>query len=489
MTYCQPRALYANQPTMTSKPPNFKEVGNIIDSRIAALKELKDAQETVTIEWRGKQLHIPVISLPVELAVYNPDTHRLRAQLSADPSRQLELKSNPWGSLAQSYLHTLLMGEPANPSKVDASFEALKADLQKFGQNEPGIISRAGVLINGNTRRAALKELGVADIRVGVLPVDAGLTDFQSIELSLQLRRDHKRDYSFMNFLLAIDEHINSGRPAAVIQKDFRIKATVFERSRWILQFIREAIERSQVTLSTGATAGLTLLDFETHQGKLEELYRAFTALKPVSPEEAELLREQRLLAIALEKSKTDLRLIEADFNKAYLKLDLKSPPPAAARRIPGTSVTVPGPNPEVKALQDFTTDILRAKAIGFAPSGATPAEVQEASSKISALTQSMDKALDHAGRRGRIVKKRLAAAERLSDACEDLDFAVNCIAEARATSTFNVEDLDEPLLTLKDKLSKLYAMTARGIDLQDETVPDGVAWLRAAATADIKRS
>ncbi|SOE59110.1 Chromosome segregation protein Spo0J, contains ParB-like nuclease domain [Burkholderia sp. YR290] len=473
---------------MTFTPPHFKEVGNIIDSRLAALKELKDVQETVTIEWRGVQLPIPVISLPVELAVYNPDTHRLRAQLSVDPARQKELKANPWGDSAQSYLHTLLMGEPANPSKVDASFEALKADLQKFGQNEPGIISRTGILINGNTRRAALKELGVADIRVGVLPPDAGLTDFQSIELSLQLRKDHKRDYSFMNFLLAIDEHVTLNRPAAAIQKDFRIKSTVFDRSRWILQFILDAIERSQITLGTGETVGLTLLDFETHQGKLEELYRAYTALKPASPEEAEMLREQRLLAIALEKSKTDLRLIESDFNKTFLKLSLKSSP-VVAKKIPGTNITVPGPNPEVSALHDFTTDILRAKAISTADSRATPAEIEKATSKIAELTQSMDKALDHAGRRGRIVKRRLAAAERLSDACEDIDFAVGCIAEARAASSFNVEDLDEALLVLKEKLSKLYAMTARGTDSEDSSVPEGVAWLRAAATADIKRS
>jgi hypothetical protein len=300
---------------------------------------IKGAQETVTIEWRGQPHHIPVISMPLDLLHYNPDTHRIRAQRSVNPVLERDLETDPFGASGQNYLHQLLIGDPTDPSKTDQSFTALKDDLHEHGQTEPGIITRAGVLINGNTRQAALKELGEQYIRVGVLPPDAGYDDLQSIELSLQLRRDHKRDYSFMNSLLAIDERAAAGQLAAKIQSDFRIKATTYEQRRWILEFVRDAIDRSRVDGANSQKLALRLVDFESHQGKLEELYRAYTTLKAKSSDEAEALREQRLLAIVLDKSKTDLRLIESNFVQRYMKSALPTVATTVtpALRIPGT--------------------------------------------------------------------------------------------------------------------------------------------------------
>ena len=60
-------------------------------------------------------------------------------------------------------------------------------------------------------------------------------------------------------------------------------------------------VSREYVT-GDGQTASLRIVDFETHEGTLEELYRAYMAKKRTSPDEAEALREQRLMAIALDK-------------------------------------------------------------------------------------------------------------------------------------------------------------------------------------------
>ena len=81
-----------------------------------------------------------------------------------------------------------------------------------------------------------------------------------------------------MNFLLAIDERAAAGELATKIQRDFHIQATTYERSRWILEFVREAIERSKVGGANGKALAMRLVDFESHQGKLEELYRAYTS-------------------------------------------------------------------------------------------------------------------------------------------------------------------------------------------------------------------
>jgi hypothetical protein len=458
--------------------PNEDDVRKIVGERLAAVEAAKSMQETVTVEWRGTQIHVPVISMPVGLLHYNPGTHRLRAQITTNAKLERDVQDNPYGMSAQNYLHQLLMGDPAEPSKTDPTFLALKEDLRDHGQRDPGIITRTGVLINGNTRRAALKELGNPDMRVGVLPSDAGLEDLQSIELSLQLRKDHKREYSFMNFLLAIDERAVAGHLATRIQSDFRIKPSTYERCRWILETVRDAIKRSEYTNDKGEQISLRLIDFETHQGKLEELYRAFQTLAPKSKEEAEALKEQRLMALALNKSKTDLRLIEPKFADRYMKSSLPAvdiPPP---KMVPGTTISVPGPSKEVLSLRALTTQVLRARSMSTAGGGSLSPTGVQAGQFLKKIDEELDSALDRAGKQGRIQKRRLAAVDRIGDACDDLDLAVAAVAEARATGNFDVEDVEEKLLTLKTALEKLAAIVLRGTDGDG----DGVAWLRTVA-------
>ena len=459
-------------------PPNSDQVSSVVSERLAALEDDVGLGETLSIEWRGSQRIIPVIAMPVDLLSYNPSTHRVRAQRSLDAAKDRAIDDDPYGDLAQAYLHHLLMGDPADPSKTDPSFEALKEDLAEHGQTEPGIITRNGILINGNTRRAALKESGARDIRVAVLPTDAGLDDLASVELSLQLRREHKREYSFMNFLLAIDESVLSGQRPADIQKEFRIKAAKFERSRWILDFVNDAIERSRTDSSS-----LRLIDFEQHQGKLEELYRKYAAAKPRDPQKAEAIREQRLLALVLDKSKTDLRLIEDDFVEKFAKkaLELSGPievESTSGGMIPGTSIPTTGPSPEIQKLRSLATKALRARAVTVS-AGAPANEKAEAQGVLKDLDAVVDTGLDRAGKQTRIQKKRFAAVERLEDVHDILELALVAVVEAKSTNNLNPDDLDDALSDISRDLVKLAQLIGRG----DSGPGEGLAWLRSLAS------
>lgn len=464
-------------------PPNADDVRKVVEDRLAALEGQPGLKETVTIEWRGSQLPIPVIPMPVGLLSYNPTTHRVRAQRTLDAEKDLELTDDPYGTSGQAYLHQLLMGDPADPTKVDPSFEALKDDLASHGQAEPGIATREGVLVNGNTRRAALRQLGQENMRIGVLPPDASRDDLDSIELSLQLRKEHKRDYSFMNFLLAIDERVDAGWQAIKIQQEFRIRATTFERARWILGAVREIIERSKVDGPDGHVAALRLVDFETHQGKLEELYRAYMTKKRTSPDEAEALREQRLLAIVLDKSKTDVRLIESDFAEKYMKPlvptagDGNAAPPTVT--IPGLSVVAPAQSAAVTGLRTLTDQVLKARAIVENQAAATPSATEAAGDTLKKVGEALERGLTQAGRSSRVIKTRLAPVDRLSDAVDDIRETIAAIAEARATGNFDPEDLDDVLLSMKENLTKLAQFAAR----DDSKASEGLNWLRAAVS------
>lgn len=462
-------------------PPNASDVRKVVEDRLAAIEAQPGLKETVTIEWRGAQLTIPVISMPVGLLSYNPTTHRVRAQRTLDADKELVLTDEPYGTAAQAYLHQLLMGDPADPTKIDPSFEALKEDLAKHGQAEPGIVTREGVLINGNTRRAALKQLGQENIRVGVIPLDASRDDLDTIELSLQLRKEHKRDYSFMNFLLAVDERIDAGWQATKIQQEFRIRATTFERARWILAAVREIIERSKIAGTAGHVAALRLVDFETHQGKLEELYRAYMAKKRTSPDEAEALREQRLMAIVLDKSKTDVRLIESDFADKYMESLV--PPDngttAPSVTIPGLSVAAPAPSAAVMGLRALTDQVLQARAVVENQSAVTPGTMQAAGETLQNVGEALERGLTQAGKSSRVIKTRLAPVDRLSDAVDDLRETLSAIAGARATGNFAPDDLDDLLLSMREHLTKLAQLAAR----DEENTSEGLVWLRAVAS------
>lgn len=469
---------------MTATPANADDVERLIEKRLAAQKQTSGDKATLTIEWRGQQLVIPVISMPLSVLKYNPDTHRIRAQRTLDVERDKHLSDEPYGDEGQNYLHYLLMGAPTDPTAADPDFLTLKEDLQQYGQTDPGIITLAGVLINGNTRAAALRDLGEDNIRVGVLPQDAAAEDTEAVERELQLRREHKRDYSFMNNLLAIDERRERGAAPEKILSEFRIRQKTLDMNTWILGAIKEVIERSKVDLSDGEESRLRLIDFERHQGKLEELYRAYTELKKKDPDEAEALREQRLLAIALDRSKTDVRLIGAGFAKEYMpELVPDSAPKSADRTIPGTSIKAPQPVPEVASLKTLTDNILKARVIEAAGTTAPADMLSEASQALAEVRDKLTNGIVKADVKAKQRKRKTAAVERLSDANEDLELTLEAIAQARQSQNFDPDDLDEALLRIRENLRKLARDASRGVD--ETSMGDGLCWLRQVISAD----
>ncbi|PTL60061.1 ParB N-terminal domain-containing protein [Paraconexibacter algicola] len=464
------------------RPPNHNEVRALIEERLSAFEQ--GTGETVSIDWRDDEKRtLSVIKLPVNALYFNPDTHRIRAQRTLDPEKDRQLSEDKYSAEAQAYLRDLLRGDPSDPSKVDPAFEKLKDDLREHGQNDPGIVTRDGVLINGNTRCAALRELGVDHIRVGVLPTDTNLDDINAVELTLQLRKDHRRDYSFMNLLLAIDERVKAGWTTKRIQREFRFTAKTVDRNRWILSQVRELIERSTVTHADGSTTALRLVDFETDQGKLEELHRAYTVLKAASPDQAEQLREQRLLAIAMDHSKTDVRFIEPDFierHGAELKTlvpsgEVPAPQPAA---IPGTSIVPEAPSKEAWDLERLTTEVLRAKAIHRSTATTDHDARERANETITRTRAALKSALDKAGKTALLEKKKRGPLERLSDANDDVLAARDDIVAAKATGNFEPDELDDVLLSLRAGLRKL-AEAARTDPASPAT---GVRWLMRVA-------
>jgi hypothetical protein len=334
--------------------------------------------------------------------------------------------------------------------------------------------------VNGNTRRAALQEIGQSHIRVGVLDNDWSWGDVGAVELALQLRREYRRDYSFINNLLAIDEQVQLGRQPNDIARDFRVRLATFHKYRWLLDFIRSAIERSKVSVD-GHSAALRLVDFERDQGKLEELYRAYAALEAKDPDSAAILRETRLAAVALDFSKTDVRLIQPDFFTKHVEQSLAGAVVAddsASVAIPGLAVTVPDASARVKRVEAVTTAILQGRAAATL-SVAAAAPVVETFAKAKEV---FDAALDDEGRTARLRKRQLAAPDRINDAADTIELAVQQLVESRASSALDEDAFDEAIGALRRAVTRLAQQAGRTV-----TSPgSGMQWLsRAAAITD----
>ncbi|MFB7263073.1 hypothetical protein ACFCXH_13025 [Streptomyces nojiriensis] len=455
-------------------PPRAEEFSELIRKRLEDVKAAGGTRETVSVDWNGNTIHVEVIELPLDSLYFNPGTHRIRAQRSHNPARDRQLEADPYGTDGQSYLADLLKADPSDPRVRDTAFDKLKESLLQYGQNEPGLVTHHGVLVNGNTRAAALREAGRASMRVGVLPSSFTWADINAVELSLQLRKDHRRDYSYINRLLAMEEQAQLGRTPEDIAREFRVQTKTYHQERWILAAIRELIERSR----TGA-ASLSLIDFEMDQEKLKELERLYKNLSEVEADEADVLKEWRLCAILLGFSKTDVRHIDEEFAKAgYLSRSL--PPElmeeggaGEAIAIPGLGLSVKGTTSKVSAARTLNDRVLRAKAVADS-SQAPEGEKAAARATVSAAKSAFDKAIDDAGRDARVRKRKQLAPARLADACSAIDQCTVDLVQARAARSLDAQAFDDALVLLRTSLAKLSSQAEKISDVPG----DGVSWL-----------
>ncbi|MFD3517242.1 transcriptional regulator [Streptomyces sp. NPDC058657] len=459
-------------------PPRAEQNADLVAKRLKEVMEGDGPRETVTVEWNGRPVHVGVIDMPLRELCYNPATHRIRAQRDHDPALARKLDADPWADESQEYLHRLLVGKPTNPDEPDPEFQALLESLRDVDQQEPGLITHSGILVNGNTRAAALRNLQKPSIRVGVLPSSFTWDDINAVELSLQLRPDKRRDYSYINRLIAMEEQEYMGRSADDIARSFHIQKKTFQQERWILGVIREMIDRSR----TAEGVQLGLADFEGHQENLKELHRNYFKAAASSQDLADRVKENRIVAIVLDFAKTQTRLIGGDFHEKYLENSvpqhlLTPAEETAATAIPGLGVSVSAPVGSVAQARALTDQVLQAKAAAISRSN--PAEVRQAAQKVvSDARKGVRRAIDEAARDDRLRKVQQTAAERLDDARASVDQCVTDLTQAFSSNSLDEEAFDAALLRLRGSLVKLARQANRGVSARDE----GMAWLLKAS-------
>lgn len=264
--------------------------------------ESASSKPTMQVQFRGASRQIPVISVIPSLPLLNHDNYRFAAQLE-DHSMRAKVLSEPFTKESQDFLASLL-------SETD-EFKKLKDQLEELGQRDPGLVTRDGLLVNGNTRTVALRALGVSGIRVGVLPDDTTHEDIVNLQVELQMLRLVQQDYTFTNELLLIDNQMKDADLDGVSRKlgwpVGAISRKKLEQKARILQMIREIRKMHQ-----GEPLPYSI--FDEKQELLENLDKAYQREKERDFNAAEALKWSRVAGMLSGLTKDQVRTIDDCF-------------------------------------------------------------------------------------------------------------------------------------------------------------------------------
>ena len=269
-------------------------------------------------ETRGEPVHAHVVSMSVDDVLLNPNSHRVRSQLE-DDVEWASLRQDPFGEEAQ----RLIQRHVVEARNAD-DFAALSESLIREGQTDPGVLTTKGVLVNANTRVAALRQLDDPArryIRVAVLPETFDPDEISLLELRLQMQRELKVAYSLTNELIFIDELASKRRFSNVqIAREMRIhpeserKGTAeVERRLRMLDLIRRMQQIPSERLK------LTFFDTLSLQQLRDLLSDYDSAIDRSEPEAEALLRGFLLSTAAGVVSVHLIRKVDADFVDEYM--------------------------------------------------------------------------------------------------------------------------------------------------------------------------
>jgi hypothetical protein len=272
---------------------------DMIEKTLATYKE-RGERKTLSIEYRGVDTALEVIRIHPKYVLLNHDNSRLSAQLMDHPKRSV-VEKDPISIEAQEVLASLL--------RKTERFNKLKDELKELSQQNPGLISRDGLLINGNTRVVALRDLGGEGVDVAVLPADAMARDFLDLEMSLQMRRLTHQDYTFTNELLLIEKYRSAGHSEKELAK----------KMGWIRGWKKKVDEASQLLLLVKEIRKLSdpPLGFEIFDSKsqhLKDLNEEYNNTAQFDVENANKMKWGRVAAMFLGVNKDQTRVIDADF-------------------------------------------------------------------------------------------------------------------------------------------------------------------------------
>lgn len=180
------------------------------------VEESKPISTGVALRYQGETQRVAVYRIPLEILVYNKYNGRISSRVKA--YEKLHHKLNPEIDEDRELIEKLLW-----ESKIERNKKTME-DLVENGQMRHGIVTAAGVIIDGNRRASLLNRAyrerdkhkwSPVDVQkcryfnAIILPQDAGPRDIQQLETTYQMGEDDKLDYNPIEKYLKVRDLID----------------------------------------------------------------------------------------------------------------------------------------------------------------------------------------------------------------------------------------------------------------------------------------
>jgi hypothetical protein len=255
----------------------------------------------------GGYVELPVTTIAADLLVYRADNGRILAETAAAAAARGEavgqLRARTADPDVQALLHRLLIAAARDPRAP------IFDELGEHGrQTEPLLITRTGLVVNGNRRLAAMRELraadpvrfaGFAEVEAAVLPAETAAADVEYIEAALQMAPSLRLEYGWINRRLKLRQHARDlDRAAVVAAYGFQnpeavdVELAELALAERYLEWIGEADHYERVADAEAAFVALRRRLAGIHDAAAKALWRAlgFAMLRAAPELDAELL-------------------------------------------------------------------------------------------------------------------------------------------------------------------------------------------------------
>lgn len=194
-------------------------------SRIAILRERvqeakKQAGPTFDVPFRNKSISLRRIRIATDFPLYRIQsgrTHRAQSDyLERHPRHDRNFFDDPEDPRVQAAQHEILL--------LMISERELDKDLSDRGQLAPLVLTFDGYVVDGNRRLAALRESKEQYAEAVVLPEDAQAREIYETEIELQMQRETKAPYDWVDQAVHIEYGITKlGESHEVIARRMRM--------------------------------------------------------------------------------------------------------------------------------------------------------------------------------------------------------------------------------------------------------------------------
>lgn len=199
------------------------ETASLREAKIAELAQNSSDTEPF-YEYQNHHWDLPIVRVPLALPIYRMSNYRTRTAQQSYARREGKPRdyflAGEENEAAQQRQHEFLLkfAKEGRQGSITPIIDVLKAEKQR----QPILITRRGVVVNGNRRLAAMRSLYDEDasqyrefshVKCQLLPATATMDEIVEVEVRLQMKQRTELDYEWINECIAVKELRDSGKP------------------------------------------------------------------------------------------------------------------------------------------------------------------------------------------------------------------------------------------------------------------------------------